>query len=87
MPAPGSSLCRSCQSDNESTFNGEIAIHFSGLKGLEQPIVWIFPKLQVCLNCGFAEFRVPERELSVLMGGARVKGALVWDQAKARKVG
>jgi hypothetical protein len=65
MSAQNSS-CRSCQSANQSMFNGEIAIHFPGLKGLEKPIVWVFPKLPVCLNCGLAEFVVPEAELRQL---------------------
>jgi hypothetical protein len=86
MPARSSFLCKSCQSANESTFNGEIAIHFRGLEGLDKPIVWVFPELQVCLNCGFAEFTVPERELSVLVRGTPVEGASVWDTGKGRKV-
>jgi hypothetical protein len=58
--------CRSCQSENQRNLNGEIAIHFPGLKGLDKPIVWVFPKLTVCLDCGFTEFPVPETELRVL---------------------
>jgi len=55
--------CKSCQSEHQSNLNGEIAIHFSGLNGLDKPIVWIFPKLLVCLDCGFTEFEVPKNEL------------------------
>ena len=44
-------------------------IHFPGLKGLDKPIVWVFPKLLVCLNCGFTEFAIPETELRVLRDG------------------
>ena len=58
--------CKSCHSENQAEFNGEIAIHFPGLKGLDQPIVWVFPKLVVCLDCGFTEFAIPETELRVL---------------------
>jgi hypothetical protein len=58
--------CKSCLSQNQREFNGETAIHFIGLKGLEKPIVWVFPRLLVCLDCGFTEFAVPGRELSVL---------------------
>ena len=58
--------CKSCESENESNFNAEIGIHFLGLKGLNKPIVWVFPKLVVCLNCGFTEFVIPETELRVL---------------------
>jgi len=58
--------CKSCHSENQSEFNGEVAIHFPGLQGLDKPIVWVFPKPLVCLNCGFAEFVVPEADLRVL---------------------
>lgn len=58
--------CKSCKSGNQSNFNGEIAIHFPGLMGLDKPIVWVFPKLVVCLDCSFTEFAIPETELRVL---------------------
>jgi hypothetical protein len=77
--------CKSCQSQNQSDLNGEIAIHFPGLKGLDKPIVWVFPQLAVCLQCGFAEFTVPERELSVLVKGAAVEGAVVLDEQPDRR--
>jgi hypothetical protein len=69
--------CKGCHSDKPSVFNGEIAIHFPGLEGLNKSIVWVFPKLVVCLRCGFAEFAVPERELEVLEKGSPVVGAVV----------
>ena len=52
-----------------------MAIHFTGLAGLNKPIVWVFPKLLVCLNCGFTEFTVPERELQVLESETPEEGA------------
>jgi hypothetical protein len=58
--------CKSCHSENQRDLSGEVAIHFPGLKGLDKPIVWVFPKLFVCLNCGFTEFVVPETELRQL---------------------
>ena len=61
--------CKSCQSENQRTLNGEIAIHFHGLDGLGKSIVWVFPKLLVCLNCGFTEFAIPEAELRQLEEG------------------
>ena len=76
--------CKGCHSNNQSAFNGEIAIHFPGLKGLDKPIVWVFPKLAVCLECGFTQFTVPERELSVLVHGAPVEGAVVLAERVAR---
>lgn len=64
-------VCKQCASEMQS-FDGEIAIHFPGLDGLNKPIVWVFPKLFVCLRCGFTEFNVPERELHVLAGNLSV---------------
>ena len=58
--------CKQCTSQNQQSFNGELAIHFRGLDGLAKPIVWTFPELLVCMDCGFTDFTVPERELNVL---------------------
>jgi hypothetical protein len=63
--------CKQCSSDNQSTFVSEMDIRCPGLKGLDQPIVWVFPKLKVCLECGFAEFEIPEGELRALAQSAR----------------
>jgi hypothetical protein len=65
-------------------FNGETAIHFPGLEGLDKRIVWVFPKLVVCMHCGFTEFTVPERELQVLEQGSPVKGAVVLIEVGSR---
>lgn len=77
MEAGNLAHCSSCHSTNRDTFNAEIAIHFPGLKGLNKPIVWVFPKLLVCLNCGCSEFTVPEKELIALQTGEPVEGAVV----------
>ena len=69
--------CKRCHSDRQSVFNGEIAIHFRGLEGLDKPIVWVFQETVVWLDCGFTEFTVPERELQVLSQGSLVKGAVI----------
>jgi predicted nucleic-acid-binding Zn-ribbon protein len=66
--------CKSCGSENLRKFTAEIAIHFSGLKNINEPHVWVVPELVVCLNCGFAEFAVPETELRRLAKG-RAAGA------------
>jgi hypothetical protein len=76
--------CKQCTSDNQRAFRSEVAIHFPGLKGLGKPIVWMFPKPLVCLECGFTEFTVPERELIVLVKGEAVEGAVVLDKKVAR---
>jgi len=62
--------CRSCGSGNQTEFGAEICIHFPGLKNLEKPAVMVFPKLLVCLECGFTQFTLPETELLLLREGA-----------------
>jgi hypothetical protein len=69
--------CDRCASENHREFNGEVAIHFPGIAALQKPIVWTYPKLLVCLDCGQAKFNVPERELRVLVIGVPVEGAVV----------
>jgi hypothetical protein len=43
-----------------------MAIHFPGLKDIDKPVVWLFPEVVVCLDCGMAEFLVPKDELHQL---------------------
>jgi hypothetical protein len=45
-------------------------IHFSGLRNLDKPGVWAYPKLLVCLDCGFSRFTVPEAALAQLAASA-----------------
>ncbi len=65
----GDMPCKSCRSVNQSKFSGEIGIHFPGLKNIDKPVVWVFPEVAVCLDCGTAEFAVPEAELRLLAKG------------------
>ena len=69
--------CKQCASQELKSLSAEVAIHFLGLEGLNKPIVWVFPKMLVCSRCGFAEFTVPEKELSVLVQGKAVPGVAV----------
>ncbi|HEY2544977.1 MAG TPA: hypothetical protein VGI46_02830 [Candidatus Acidoferrum sp.] len=62
--------CALCGSLNQRRFTGEIAIHFPGLKGIDKPIVWVFPDILTCLDCGASVFAVPEAELRVLAEAA-----------------
>ena len=62
-------LCNACGSANQRKFTAEIGIHFPGLKNIDKPVVWVFPQLVICLDCGIAEFAVPEPELRVLARG------------------
>ena len=77
MPTESSLCCNSCGSEKRDTFTAEVALHFRGLDGLEKPIVWVFPSIRACLECGVAEFTIPERELTVLTTGAPAEGAVI----------
>ena len=61
--------CESCGSVNQHKFTAEVGIHFSGLKNIDKPVVWVFPSLVVCLDCGMARFAVPEANLFLLAIG------------------
>jgi hypothetical protein len=76
IPAKGCAVmaCKACGSDRLKTFNGEVAIHLPGLEGSNDPIVWVFPKVLVCLNCRGVEFAIPDAERSVL-ANERSRGA------------
>jgi hypothetical protein len=47
-------------------FIGEMGIRSPGLKNIDKPTVWVFPRLIVCLDCGTSEFVVPENKLGEL---------------------
>jgi hypothetical protein len=49
-----------------SKFESETSIHFSRLKDINKRPVVVFAELLVCLNCGKAEFFVPEDKLALL---------------------
>ena len=59
----------SCGSKKQAELSAEMLIHFKGLKNLDKPGVWVFPKLLVCLDCGFSQSTVPARELASLSAG------------------
>jgi hypothetical protein len=64
-----SMACVSCGSEKQAEFGAETVIHFPGLKGIDKPIVWVFPKLVVCFVCGATLFAIPEAELRRLENG------------------
>jgi len=59
--------CNSCASSRQVELRGEICLHFEGgLPTLEKPLVWVFPSVIVCLDCGMARFSVPKTELKLI---------------------
>jgi hypothetical protein len=61
--------CLSCGSKKQAEFSAEMLIHFIGLENLDKPGVWLFPRLLVCLDCGFLQSTVPAPELTSLAVG------------------
>jgi hypothetical protein len=47
-------------------YPSEIAVHLPRLADHAKPLVLVFPKLVVCMDCGFAEFIIPEEDLQKL---------------------
>jgi len=62
-------VCQSCLSSERCEFSAEINIHFPGIEGYTKPTVWVFPSLQVCLQCGSAEFALSADQLRALADG------------------
>ena len=61
--------CSSCGSERQAELRAEINIHFPIGKGLDEPGIWVFPKLEVCLVCGRTQFTIPQGELNRLENG------------------
>ncbi len=62
--------CTVCASANQVEFATEMAIHFSSK---DKPHVFAYPKLLVCLDCGFSRCTIPETELHVLRQGRTLR--------------
>lgn len=58
--------CKSCGAPNQNALSAEMEIHVPGLENLDRPAVWLFPRILVCMDCGFAEFLVPEDKFQCL---------------------
>jgi hypothetical protein len=58
--------CSACASDNQMEFSSEMMVHVGGLKNLDNSGVAIFPKLFICVSCGFSQFTVSKAQLELL---------------------
>ena len=67
--------CESCASRNQAEYPAEIAVHFLGRENLSKPHILIFPKVLVCIACGFSRFTVQEAELRLLKDGTAASRA------------
>ena len=61
--------CKSRKAENHCLLDAEIGIHFPGRNGPKKRLVMVFPQVVICLDCGVAEFVMPETELRVLSEG------------------
>jgi hypothetical protein len=64
--------CVSCGSRNKAEFPAEVNIHCPAVANPVggQPGMLVFPKLLVCLDCGFSTFHASVPELALLTRGA-----------------
>jgi hypothetical protein len=58
--------CPACRLDNQMEFSAEMMVHLGGNKNLDNSGVVLFPKLLICVSCGFSQFTVPKAELALL---------------------
>ena len=58
--------CPNCKSNHNGQFSAEIMIHLSGSENLCNPGVLVFPKILVCLACGFSLFIIPQVEVALM---------------------
>jgi hypothetical protein len=61
--------CRSCGSGSLKNFAGELSVHALGMQNVDAPVVWVFPELQVCMDCGFTELKIDANKLGLLGKG------------------
>jgi hypothetical protein len=61
--------CLLCRSDNQKELIAEMNIHLSGPGNLHNETILVFPKLLLCLDCGFSRVAIPETELRLLREG------------------
>ena len=60
-PTPTPKGCKLCHTDHQAKFLGKIAIHpLESLDDSAKPMVWVFTKVSICLDCGHAEIRFSE---------------------------
>jgi hypothetical protein len=61
-------MCKMCSSGSQIELKSEICLHRRA--GFEKPAIFIFPKIAICLQCGFAEFVMSDKELLQIRNAA-----------------
>jgi hypothetical protein len=63
--------CLACASNNHVELSAVIVLNSATLQNEESACVELFPKLLVCLDCGFTRFNVSPPELASLATGTQ----------------
>jgi hypothetical protein len=58
--------CRVCSSHNLQKLDGELTASFPSVKDVKASPIYVCQEVRVCMDCGFAELRIPTAELEVL---------------------
>ena len=58
--------CRLCRSNNQESFDGEVVLYLPKLVDVDKPPFPVFPKVLVCLDCGFIEGKLSDGDLGQL---------------------
>jgi prolyl-tRNA editing enzyme YbaK/EbsC (Cys-tRNA(Pro) deacylase) len=67
--------CKACNSQNLQRLDGELTASLPSLKALKVPPIYVCQSVVVCLDCGFAEFVIPTRELLSLKNAKAASGS------------
>ncbi len=59
-------ICKDCASTDLTELDAKVNIHFRGLKALNKPAIFVFPKLVVCLGCGLTQFKLEGQQAELL---------------------
>ena len=51
--------CKSCGSEKQQYFSGELSVAFLAIEKLKQAPVYVIQKILVCLDCGYVELIDP----------------------------
>ena len=65
----GVMVCKSCGSEKQQYFSGELSVAFPAIEKLKKAPVYVVQKILVCLSCGYTELIIPTAELAQLREG------------------
>jgi len=68
------SRCKSCSSLNIVELGAEVCFRIPGLKGLKVEPIFAFPRLAVCLDCGFLQSNLSAEDLQGIRESAKKAG-------------